>query len=370
MLDDLTDNEKLVLWGLHRFPNATIKELSELLALKRSTTASIKNRLKRNRYFFEINIPMLNRLGYEILAVGVAKFNSLIPLNQRFEKSIELIKESNDLFLAVEGQHLGLSFGFFKNYTIFRNFEEEYAMSLANQGFLEGILPNYVLFPFKNSNIRIFFDFWRLLEEKFSLKKKKKNDIIKSHWFGFDIPVDLTDKEKLVLIALTEFPNATLKQIGEGTNLSRVSVGRIKNKFFTMGLIRKLLLPNLLKLGFNILVLYHIKFNPKKIPQNEDFEALNSNYSLFFAHSNLETFIISTYENYKEYSQDRMQKVNHLKENNLIIDNPMIYDILIDKMRITKAFDASLILRALYDINKTIFSLDKLPAFRSLKETL
>ncbi len=366
---ELTDKEKLLLWGLNKHPNATLNELSDILSLKQSTTAAIKNRLMKQHYFFELNIPMLNRLGFEMLGVGIMKFNSLISMKHRFGKTVELMDNSYDLFLAVEGQNIGLAFGFFRDYTNFKKFEEDNTIKLAGLDFLEGKLPIYVLFPFKHSHIRTFFDFWRLLDEVFSLNNTV-NTFNDQKWFFPKNSIDLTDKEKLVLLALTEYPNATLKQIGDSINLSRHSVGRIKSKLFEMGLIKKLYLPNFLKLGLNILALYYITFNPKNPPKNEDFILLNSKFSLFFANTSLEAVLVASYRDFKEYLNDKMQKISFLKEKNLIIEEPMIHEISVEKMQITKAFDASMILRTIFDITQPIFDLQRIPSFRSLKETL
>ena len=45
---ELTKKEKLVIYGLVRYPQLTDKELSEKLNLKHSTLTSIRHRLKEN----------------------------------------------------------------------------------------------------------------------------------------------------------------------------------------------------------------------------------------------------------------------------------------------------------------------------------
>ena len=64
----LTGNEKQVLYGLIHHPVLNDRELSELLGVKVSTVTAIRRRLRRAEYFVTRRLPMMHRLGWEILA--------------------------------------------------------------------------------------------------------------------------------------------------------------------------------------------------------------------------------------------------------------------------------------------------------------
>ncbi len=53
--------------------------------------------------------------------------------------------------------------------------------------------------------------------------------------------------------------------------------------------LKKLLLPNLNHLGFEILAFYPIKFNPSKAPKKEDIEVLDTYSTIFLASRQFET---------------------------------------------------------------------------------
>ena len=61
---DLTNKEKIMLYGLTNYPNLTDKELSKKLNLKHSTVTSIRHRLREKEYFRKLNIPQLQKIIY------------------------------------------------------------------------------------------------------------------------------------------------------------------------------------------------------------------------------------------------------------------------------------------------------------------
>ena len=75
---ELTNKEKLMLYGLVRYPGLTDKKLSEKLNLKHSTVTSIRHRLRKNKYFRTLKIPMLQNMGCEMLVAIYSSFSPLI----------------------------------------------------------------------------------------------------------------------------------------------------------------------------------------------------------------------------------------------------------------------------------------------------
>jgi hypothetical protein len=107
-------------------------------------------------------------------------------------------------------------------------------------------------------------------------------------------------------------------------------------------------LPNLKKLGFEILTFYPINFNPSKAPNKKDLEILDTNSTIFMASRLFETIIISAYPTFQDYKEDKMFKIRYLKENNLISKNPLIGEYMFERMVVIKDFDfASLVKKSL-----------------------
>ena len=106
---ELTNKEKLMLYGLVRHPGLTDKKLSEKLNLKHSTVTSIRHRLRKNKYFRTLKIPMLQNMGCEMLVAIYSSFSPLIPLEERVKITGETIEVFDEIFFSVGEQDKGFS---------------------------------------------------------------------------------------------------------------------------------------------------------------------------------------------------------------------------------------------------------------------
>ena len=106
---ELTKKEKLMLYGLAKYPQLTDKELSEKLGLKHSTITSIRHRLKENEYLRKLIIPKLQSMGCEMLVAIYTNFSPLIPLLERIEITGKTIEVFDEIFFSVGEQDKGFS---------------------------------------------------------------------------------------------------------------------------------------------------------------------------------------------------------------------------------------------------------------------
>jgi len=334
----LTKNEKKVLYGLVTYPEKNDSELSKVIDVKPSTFTSIKRRLYDQDYYRTLNIPLLNNLGCEMLAVIYTQFNPVIPLKERIEKTKSTIEVFDEIFYSIGEQEKGFSISLSKNYTSIGKINDIRTETFGSVGLLEKEYPNEIVFPFEISKIIRFFDFSRILKEFFGIDNFNGN---KSgfDWFSKVNYLNLNEKEKKVYVSLLQNPNYTTQKIGDIVDLSRHTVARIKKDFFNKNLLKKLTIPNLRKLGFEILAFYPIKFNPGKYPSEKDISMLDTNSTLFFARRKFEVVIVSAYPTYQMYKEDKMHKIRFLKENDFISFTPLIGKYVYDRISVIKDFN-------------------------------
>lgn len=334
---DLTPNEQRVLFGLVSYPHLNDSELAKRCHVKLSTLTSIKRRLYESHMFRQIHVPLLNRLGSELLAVIFTQFNPVIPLEERVEKAKETIEVFDEIFLSMGEQEKGFSISLSQNYTNIGRINDIRTETFGRLGLLEKEYPTEVIFPFSTSSIMRFFDFSRSLGTLFNLDAAQRgND---EQYFKADGPIQLSEKEKSVYLSLIEHPNATTQQIGEFVGLSRHTVSRMKTKFFDLHLLKHITIPDLQQLGFEILAFYHLQFNPGRAPSKEDIVYLDAPSTVFLARRKYETVILSAYSTYQDYKEDKMEKIRFLKENDFISYNPIVSKFMFEKMIILKNFD-------------------------------
>jgi len=322
---ELTDKEKLMLYGLAKYPHLTDKSLSEKLNLKHSTVTSIRHRLHNNEYFRKLIIPRLQNMGCQMLVATYTNFSPLIPLGERVEITGETIEVFEEIFFSVGEQDKGFSLSLSRDYATIGKINDIRTQTFGSRGLLEEEYSNMVVLPFEISRIYRFFDFSPLLSSSFSLYFENDRDV---RDFGLkDIEsVVFSDTEKNVYCMMVSYPEMADSDIGREIGVSRHTVSRLRRRFDENNLVRRISLPNLHKLGFEILVFYHIKFDPRNPPNMDNDEAvgLMSDSTIFFASRRFEAVMISVHMDYDDYKADMMRIMQVLKENKWIAEDPLI----------------------------------------------
>jgi len=333
----LTHNEALVLYGLTSYPTYTDSALADALALKLSTLTSIKRRLEGHQLFRTHNIPLVNHLGCELLAVIHTRFNPVMPLEQRIQTTKQNIEIFDELFLSVGDREKGFSLSFSENYTTIGRINDIRTELFGRTGLLDKQYPTEVIFPFETSTIHRFFDYARLLQQLFSLPPLE----IPSNrpWFSGTEPASLTPTEQQVFLALVQYPTATTQDIGTMLAVSRHTVARMKNDFLTAGLLRPVVIPDLRRLGFELLTFTHLQFNPHKAPTEDDLTALDTPATIFLASRKFEAVRLAAYPTYQSHLEDDMTILRHLKENDLLAAPPATGAYSYDRLALIKDFD-------------------------------
>ena len=336
---ELTKKEKLMLYGLAKYPQLTDKELSDKLDLKHSTVTSIRHRLKESEYLRKLIIPKIQSLGCEMLVVIYTHFSPLIPLLERIEITGKTIEVFDEIFLSVGEQDKGFSLSLSKDYATIGRINDIRTQTFGGRGLLEEEYPNTVVFPFEISKIYRFFDYSPLLRRSFELDLETETEVENVEFRSTEDTV-FSDTEKNVYCMLVSYPELSDNDIGKEIGVSRHTVSRIRRKFEKNNLMSKITLPNFVKLGFEILAFYHIQFNPRNPPNIDDDEAISlmSDSTVFFASRRFEAVMISIYKNYDDYKTDMMKIMQILKENQWVAEDPIIRTYSLSAMVFIKDF--------------------------------
>jgi DNA-binding MarR family transcriptional regulator len=336
---ELTTKEKLVLYGLVKYPELTDRTLSEKLNLKHSTVTSIRHRLKENEYLRKLIIPKLQSMGCEMLVAIYSHFSPLIPLLERVEITGKTIEVFPEIFFSVGEQDKGFSLSLSQDYATIGRINDIRTQTFGGRGLLEEEYPNLVVFPFEISKIYRFFNFAPLLRGSFNLDIEPETEFEKIK-FDKEENIAFSDTEKNVYCMLVSYPELSDYDIGRDLGVSRHTVSRLRRKFEENNLMSKVILPNFVKLGFEILAFYHIIFDPRNPPNMDDDEvaSLMSDSTVFFACRQFESVMISVYQDYDDYKTDMMKIMQLLKENQWIAEDPHIRTYSLSTMVFIKDF--------------------------------
>jgi len=330
----LTENEKMVLYGLIRYPNLKDREIADRMGLKHPTVTSIRRRLRERGYFRTIRLPMLQDMGCEILAVSYTNFNPVIPLKKRIEITEEKIEISEELVFSLGEFEKGFSLSLSQDYTSIVRINDIRTETFGRLGLLEKEYPTEVIFPFEVSKIYRFFYTPPLIRKHFGIgfDDEEEMPLHKSR------RIHLSEHEKNVFYGLICYPEESDKKIGEMVNVSRHTVSKMRKKFEENGYMKTIRIPDLNMLGFEILAFYHIQYDPSSPPDFESDETkilLNDNV-IFMATRKFETVILGAYANYEEYKSDKVKKMQFLKSKKWVAKNPVIRTYGLSKSTIIK----------------------------------
>jgi DNA-binding Lrp family transcriptional regulator len=341
----LTKNEKLLLYGLAKYPQLNDGQLSKKLRLKHSTVTSIRRRLRESGYFRIMKVPMLQNLGCEMLVVIYTNFNPVIPLEERIKVTKKTIEVFEEIFFSAGEQEKGFSLSMAKNYAQIGKINDIRTETFGKLNLLDGEYPREVVFPFEISKIPRFLDFSHALKNHFGIEEKDEK--MEENYFEICEREHLSNMEKNVYWGLIKYPDLSDKAMAEKLSISRTTVSRLRKRFEGKKLMKKMIMPNLKKLGFEILAFYHIKLNPAIDMENMENRILNSDSVIFMARRKFEIVLLSIYANYDEYKADKTKKMQFLKENGVIAENPLIRTYSLNKMAVIKDFDFAPIVKKL-----------------------
>jgi DNA-binding MarR family transcriptional regulator len=331
----LTEKEQLVLYGIVKFPDFSDRELARKIDVNASTIATIRNKLKNSNYYNIIRIPNLKSLNYESMVISYDRISYLAPTTSPFKIIKNISNKVMNYFYMVSITDAWLGVAFTKNMVETQLIQEAIA-EIKYKSNLSIRTTYNEIFPLNISTINNFFDYSYLLEQEFGIqietprnefglklesdKKNQKNNLkIKNGFKNF------TSIEKQVFLLLIQNPDLSDHAIAKNTSFSSSTVNAINKRLTKKGLIRKFIIPNLGKIGFELMASTHLKFIPtstessrKKIADN-----IRKKYPNIFMISNKTNEIIFTiHKNFSEYQKVNEEIVNMYRENDHLMEDP------------------------------------------------
>jgi DNA-binding MarR family transcriptional regulator len=334
----LSINEKMVLLGMVKYPELNDRQIAEKINLKLSTFTAIKNRLKKNDYFKTVRIPIMKKLGSELMFVLYSQMNTTGSL-EKVQKIVgDFLKGWEDVYYAItESEHL-VALGYSQNYTQFRSRVDEMFQLLSIEGILDQKTKlQWKLYPLTMSLVLNNFNHTRIIEDHFGVDYRPKqvgdqydriNSILGSEK-DMSVFKNFTSTETKVLYGLIQYPDLPDNKIALEVGTTRQAVARIKKKLDKKGIISSIKIPNLKKLGFEIISFAHLVFHPDS-DFNERAETLNEIILrtpipvIFHILKDDEATFITAHRNYEEFNTIRSLVYNIYKQKDFLQEEPTI----------------------------------------------
>lgn len=335
----LSKNEQKALCGILAKPASTDRDLAEYLGMRQSTLTVIRQRLRKKGYYRLLAVPLMQNIGCEMLALIHTDFNPMVPLDERIQKTSKVVEASPEIFFSLGELQKGFSLSFSKNYTELGKINDARTTVFGGMQLIEKEYPKEMLFPFEASTIYRFLNFAPLVASHFGVKLPGIASGDSPAEFRAGAPVSLSDTEKRIYDAIIANPESSFKQLSAALSISVKTISHIKSRLESRGLLKTIAVPDLKKLGLEILALHIIRFNPQNPPSDIVRNTLTTDHDILVCLRKFEGLRVSIYPNYDHCERDRMLMFRYLRQHNYVADVPFVRTFSLTSSAVIKDFN-------------------------------
>ncbi|MEM3341806.1 MAG: hypothetical protein QW728_03855 [Thermoplasmata archaeon] len=358
---ELSKNELKTLYGLVRYPTLNDRELSLKIKLKMSTITAIKNRLKRKGYYKTYRVPILANLGCEILGINYTKLSLKLDYNSKIELCRRVVKEYPEVFYSLMDEGKLLFFSFLQNYTDAKGLMERFYQIFSENEALDNEETKFVFFPFEQARLINFFNYAPMLKMAFNIEVEEEEEEDKNRLSALIAPmqpkkIDLTKAERKTLWGLVKYPDLQDNAIAKHIDITRQSIAKMKRKFEEQGIIQTIRVPNLIKLGFELLIYAHFTYNPKTTVETrkESIQKILDDLPItFLLSSNMEGTLIGITRNYTETQNYLYKALSIYKASNFLREDPTIMIFTLQSLKVLSEHQYADIISKFLQIDET-----------------
>jgi len=261
----LTEKEKLVLFGIVRYPDLNDRELAEHLDMNLPTITAIRNRLLRKGLIRPYRVPNIMSFPIELLA-----FEFSFLQGDRGEKVQPTPRPSADdrleanRFMTLTGEQSEAAISVHSNYTDFKQRLRTMEKRSNDEG-TRRLHREVVLFPLYLSILPNYFNFAPCIKDLFDIPDRYDDPLVlqprsKERDEGFK---QFRSNEESVFRALVKNPASSDSGLAEHLEVTRHTISKLRRRFEEGDLLRKINIPNLPKLGIDLFAITVVRFDSR-----------------------------------------------------------------------------------------------------------
>ncbi len=269
----LTSKERLVLYGLARYPGLSDIDLASNIGVDRSTIFKSKRKFRDWKLIKLLNVPSGEAVGAEILTSVFVKYSPTAPFEvRRLSPPYQKWLSHPNCVSHTATDTDSVSIFYSRSLTDFRlNFDpiiDEY----HHNDFVEDI--QYFHYPFQVSSYTA--DAALAVDGLFDLSRTDLPVQVMPPKEALNDEGRLTEKDKLTLYAFVKYPMLSDLELSRRTGISRPTISGKRTKFFQSGLLSREAYVDWQKICCELMSFYQVK-----IRHGHDREDLSTVYQAF-----------------------------------------------------------------------------------------
>ena len=349
----LTSKERLVLYGLARYPGFSDIDLASNIGVDRSTIFKSKRKFRDWKLIKLLNVPSGEAVGAEILTSVFVRYKPNAPFEVRKgSKSYENWAKYPNCVSHISTDTDSISTFYSKSLTDFRVDFDPIIDDYYRNDFVEDI--RYFQYPFQVSSY--LADAALAVNSLFELARTDLPEEIVPPKSALTEESRLTEKDKLTLYAFVKYPMLSDLELSRRTGISRPTISGKRTKFFQTGLLTREAYIDWQKICCELMSFYHVR-----IRHGHDREDLSRVYQAFrkigaplFSYLQPgEIFGAFLSTSYPELKSRMDGELRTLSRQGLITERPMLVIMPLSEIKATKIDYAPMVAKML-EVSKEI----------------
>ena len=252
----LTSKERLVLYGLARYPGFSDIDLASNIGVDRSTIFKSKRKFRDWKLIKLMNVPSGEAVGAEILTAVFVKYKPNAPFESRKgTKSFDDWTGYPNCVSHISTDTDSISTFYSKSLTDFKVNFDPLIDDYRRKDFIEDV--QYFHYPFQVSSYSA--DAALAVNNLFELSRTDLQEEMTSPVPALTEDSRLTEKDKLTLYAFVKYPMLSDLELSRRTGISRPTISGKRTKFFQSGLLAREAYVDWQKICCELMSFYHIR---------------------------------------------------------------------------------------------------------------
>ena len=324
----LSKNEKIILWGLVKYPMLNDRQLSDKINVRMSTLNAIKNKMKRKGLIKDRIVPNVEIMDYELLSVVWAPLEKTIKEedDKRFLK--DLFKDYPNTYTSMVFGDTLFYLSMYRNYTQLSRVQYNLENTLKKSGLLDTDKVHHTIHPLSISVLSKNFDYTSVLERAFDIEPtgEIKDPFVKEFdKEAFEKIHNLTNKEKIILKGILRGPDMPDNKIAKMLDTTRQAVARHKKELLKLGVIKKIRIIDYKEMDFKILSLVEANYNRKDgIDSGAPNTAPMHLPSFFAIYGSMETVSLALFRDFDQFDISKEKYTSLMREFCTLLGEPFI----------------------------------------------
>ena len=248
-----------IMCALSRNVNLSIKELSDKIEINYWTLYKTVEKLKKKGIIKEVAIPNFKFLDYEIFVAGYGNLTKKrIQELWKLKSSGDFKEYSPFIFYGIAESYRGFVFGIAKNYTNVKKTIITAEKIIKIREIINSNEINIAFLPLELVYMPIMFDYSGILCGEIGERnhpplglpeeKPKRN---------------LTSRDKMAMLQIVENPEISVSELAKRIGVTIQTASKIRKRLFEEGWLIRRFIPDLQRLGYEVMVFAHWHTDPK-----------------------------------------------------------------------------------------------------------